>query len=233
MSDILSDAANAARRQAVLGRIRRSFGVTGDEAQRNAAVEARIEARAPGVVPARGQLAKPEQVALFAQMITAADATLTRVAAPDAVPEAITAYLRDHNLPQRLRHGEDARLAHLPWEGQPQLEIDHGRAEDATEVSLSHGFAGVAETGTLVLLSGPDNPTSLNFLPENHIVVLDAADIVGDLESVWQALRARFGEGRMPRTVNLVTGPSRSGDIEQTILLGAHGPRRLHVVLVG
>jgi L-lactate dehydrogenase complex protein LldG len=84
-----------------------------------------------------------------------------------------------------------------------------------------------------MLVSGPDNPTTLNFLPENHIVVLNAADIKGDLETLLTALRQTYGKGEMPRTVNLVTGPSRSGDIEQTILLGAHGPRAVHLVLVG
>jgi len=99
--------------------------------------------------------------------------------------------------------------------------------------SVSHAFAGVAETGTVVLASGTDNPTSLNFLPDNHIVVIDANDVAGDYESVWQRLRERYGDGLMPRAVNLITGPSRSADIEQTLILGAHGPRRLHVIVVG
>ncbi len=86
---------------------------------------------------------------------------------------------------------------------------------------------------SLVLTSGKDNPTTLNFLPETEIVVLDAADVAGDYETVWDRLRERFGKGTMPRTVNFVTGPSRSGDIEQTIILGAHGPRSLHIVIVG
>jgi L-lactate dehydrogenase complex protein LldG len=91
----------------------------------------------------------------------------------------------------------------------------------------------VAESGTLALLSGPDNPTTLNFLPDTHIVVVDAGDIVGDYETVWRRLRERYGAGSMPRTVNFVTGPSRSADIEQTIILGAHGPRALHILVVG
>ena len=84
-----------------------------------------------------------------------------------------------------------------------------------------------------MLTSGPDNPTTLNFLPDTHIVVVDAKDIAGDYEAVWQRLRERFGAGLMPRTVNLITGPSRSADIAQILILGAHGPRRLHVLIVG
>ena len=80
-------------------------------------------------------------------------------------------------------------------------------------------------------ISGADNPTTLNFLAENHIVVVFAEDVVGDYESVFARLRAKFG-AELPRTVNFITGPSRSADIEQTLLFGAHGPRRLHVVVV-
>ena len=94
-------------------------------------------------------------------------------------------------------------------------------------------FAGIAETGTLALVSGPANPTTLNFLPDNHIVVLRKEDVVADYESVFAMLRTAYGKGGAPRTLNFVTGPSRSADIEQTLLLGAHGPRRLHIVIAG
>ena len=85
----------------------------------------------------------------------------------------------------------------------------------------------------LALVSGPANPTTLNFLPDNHFVVVFADDLVGDYESVFAKLRAAYGAGAAPRTLNFITGPSRSADIEQTLLLGAHGPRRLHIVVVG
>ena len=105
-------------------------------------------------------------------------------------------------------------------------------SDGSDAVTLSHAVAGVAETGTLVLASGPDNPTTLNFLPEHHIVVLEAKDVVGDYESVWDALRKKVG-AKMPRTVNWITGASRSADIEQVLLNGAHGPKGLHVIIVG
>jgi L-lactate dehydrogenase complex protein LldG len=83
------------------------------------------------------------------------------------------------------------------------------------------------------MASGPDHPVTLNLLPDTHIVVLNEADIVGGYEEVWMMLRQRYGKDGMPRTVNTITGPSRTADIEQTIELGAHGPRRLHIVVVG
>jgi L-lactate dehydrogenase complex protein LldG len=131
-----------------------------------------------------------------------------------------------------IRRGDAPRLAALPWQRTPALEVTVGRSDGHDLAGLSHAFAGIAESGTAILVSGSDNPTTLNFLPDYHIVVVDADDIAGDMESVWDRLREVYGEGEMPRTVNLVTGPSRSADIEQTLLLGAHGPRALHLIVV-
>jgi L-lactate dehydrogenase complex protein LldG len=100
-------------------------------------------------------------------------------------------------------------------------------------VSLSHAFGGVAETGTLVMASGAANPVTLNYMPETHIVVLNANDIVGPYEAAFDRVRAALGPGTMPRTLNLISGPSRTGDIGGRLVMGAHGPRRLCVVIVG
>jgi L-lactate dehydrogenase complex protein LldG len=127
--------------------------------------------------------------------------------------------------------GSDPRLCALEWSA-AQLEITQGRSNGDDLNGISHAFAGIAETGTVCLLSGAANPTTLNFLPDNHIVVLNQSDLVGDLESAWSRLRLVYGKGQLPRTVNLISGPSRSADIEQQLLLGAHGPRRLHIVVV-
>ena len=82
------------------------------------------------------------------------------------------------------------------------------------------------------MTASADNPTTLNFLPDYALVVLHEKDIAGDYESMWAQLRQTYGKGTMPRVVNWITGPSRSGDIEQKMLLGAHGPRRLHIIVV-
>ncbi len=158
-------------------------------------------------------------------------ATVAEVATAADVPAEIARYLRENNLPATLRFGDDQRLADMPWAA-TALEIARGASEGDDLNAVSAAFAAVAETGTLALVSGPDNPTTLNFLPDNHFVVLFADDLVGDVESVFAKLRALYGPGAMPRTVNFITGPSRSADIEQTLLLGAHGPRRLHIVVV-
>lgn len=218
-------------RDAILGKIRRSLGVTGNEPRRNASVDERLKRAPKGVIPARGQIEPAARVALFAAMAEKTGATVAQVSDTNALPEAVAAYLRDRNLPAMVRIGDDAMLNGLDWKRTP-VEVKHGASDGHDPVGLSHAFAGVAETGTVVLASGGDNPTTLNFLPDTHMVVVKASDVAGDYETVWASLRARYGKGLLPRTVNFVTGPSRSGDIEQTILLGAHGPRRLHILVV-
>jgi L-lactate dehydrogenase complex protein LldG len=220
-------------RDTVMASIRRALGVTSKEAPRRFEVEERIARHPRGVLPERAQLPPVERIALFETMARAADASLDRLATRDEVPSAIAAYLRARNLPSSILRGADPRLADLPWQREPNLDVWIGPSDGRQLVGLSHAYAGVAESGTLVLLSGPDNPSTLNLLPDHHLVVIDAADVAADYESVWDRVRALFGPGVLPRTVNWITGPSRSADIEQTLLLGAHGPRSLHILLVG
>ena len=219
-----------AARDDILSTIRRSLGVTGGEAPRLAAVRERLAGAPRGIIPARGQLDAAGRIALFRAEAESVQATTAEVA-PGEIASEIARWLRDNNLPATLRMGADPRLAALDWSA-TTLAISHGASEGDDLNGVSHAFGGVAETGTLVLVSGPDNPTTLNFLPDNHIVVIDSKDIAGDPESVWTRLRERYGKGLMPRAVNMITGPSRSGDIEQKLLLGAHGPRRLHIVVI-
>ncbi|WP_198151072.1 LutC/YkgG family protein [Hyphomicrobium sulfonivorans] len=130
----------------------------------------------------------------------------------------------------RIRMGSDAFLAALPWSSTSGLEIATGKAEATDVIGVSRAIAGVAETGTLVLVSGAENPVTLGYLPETHIVVLEASGIVASYEEAMQSVLVATG-GRMPRTVNLITGASRTGDIGGKIVMGAHGPRRVAVVL--
>jgi L-lactate dehydrogenase complex protein LldG len=220
-------------RELVLATIRRSLGVTGAEATRRLEVATRLADHPQAVTPQRGQLPAAARLDLFARMVEAAAGTLDRVADPAEIPAAVTAFLRRHNLAPAIRRGDDPLLSSVPWELAGTLEIRHGASDGSDVAAVSHAFAAVAETGTLVLTSGADNPTTLNFLPDVHIVVVGASDVASDFESALTRLRGRFGAGVMPRAVNLITGPSRSADIEQTLILGAHGPRKLHVIVVG
>ena len=155
-----------------------------------------------------------------------------RVPSKETVPQAVADYLKSENLPAEVRLAPDPDLRDLPWDGQPLITLSEGSARPSDPVALTGAFAGIAETGTLMLRSGAVGPTTLNFLPETHMVVLNARDISGCYEDAWDRLRAAHDGEALPRTVNLITGPSRTADIEQTIQLGAHGPRRLCILLV-
>jgi L-lactate dehydrogenase complex protein LldG len=219
-------------RDDVLFNIRRSLGVRGSEAPRKTVVAERLRSAPAGIIPTRGQRDGADRLALFKMQAELAQATVAAVATAVDVPAEVARYFRDNNLPTTVRTGLDDRLTGLPWQN-TTLEVTTGRSTGLDLNAVSHAFGGVAETGTLVVVSGAANPTSLNFLPDNHLVVLNAGDIVGDYETIWRRLRERYGKGCLPRTVNLISGPSRSADIEQTIFLGAHGPRRLHIIVVG
>jgi L-lactate dehydrogenase complex protein LldG len=219
-------------RDDILRNIRRSLGVTGTEAPRLREVGDRLAGRPKGVIPALAQREGEARLELFRAKVLAASASFARLRSAHEAPAEIARYLREANLPATLRRGADKRLAALDFRG-VALEVSEGPSEGRDLNGLSHAFAAVAETGTLALTAGPANPTTLNFLPDNHIVLVAAQDVVSDVETVWTRLRTAYGEGAMPRVVNFVTGPSRSADIEQTLLLGAHGPRALHVIVIG
>ncbi len=220
-------------RTAILRNFRASLDVSGDENGRQTAVSERLAKTPRNLIPARGRLPLNGRLALFSDQAEKVGATVARIPAAEEAPRAIADYLRARNLPPAVRMGNDPRLEAMPWDTVATLDVAKGASGGKDLTGVSHAFAGVAETGTLVLTSGVDNPTTLNFLPETHIIVVAAEDVTGDMETVWDRLRAFYGKGTMPRCVNMVSGPSRSADIEQTLLLGAHGPKDVHVLVVG
>ncbi len=217
----------SAAREQILGRIRAA--IEGGAARDVAAAHARLADPRPNLIPARAQLRHGKQIKLFIKQAEAAAATVSRVASAADAPAAVAAYLASHNLPARAVMAPDPALDALPW-ADTVLELRCGATDGSDAVAVTGTFAAVAETGTLMIVSGPDHPTTLDCLPETHVVVLRRDQVVGSYEDGWARLRAS-GRGT-PRTVVFVTGPSRTGDIEQTMLLGAHGPRRLHIVLI-
>ena len=153
--------------------------------------------------------------------------TVSRVARLADVPKAVEDHRAQWNLPRRAAVG--AALRELKWPA--GWEIHHNAAGVDEALSVSFALCGVAETGSLLFASGPDSPTTHNFVPDDQVAVLLVEDIVKWFENAWPLLRQR--DDGMPRATNIVSGPSRTADVEQTVQLGAHGPRRVHVVLVG
>ena len=224
-------------REQVLGAIRRGLRRGPLPEDQAAMLAGRIGAHPRHILPARVRLDRAGLVRLFLANLEREYASAAPVADAAAVPAALATYLAAQNLPGDFAMAPHPALLALPWAGHPLLRPRAGRAEASDLVSLQHGYAGIAETGTLMLPSAPERPTTLNLLAETEVVVLRASRIVGAYEEAWDLLRAEHRDavsgGFLPRNVMLVTGPSRSADIDQSLELGAHGPRRLHVVLVG
>jgi L-lactate dehydrogenase complex protein LldG len=225
-------------RDQILGGIRRSLHRGTLEGGAAAPLEQRLASPPRGAIPARTQgLNQKGLVDLFERYAIDVAASVTRVAKLDDVPEAVAGFLAQNNLPAEMAMAPDPLLDRIPWDKRPLLRIRKGRSDGRDPVGLSAAFTGIAETATLMLASGPESPSTLNFLPDTHVVVLPAGRVVGPMEDAWAKLRAahpgaKLSGEAMPRTVNFITGPSRTGDIEQKILMGAHGPRRLHIVIV-
>lgn len=223
-------------RDGIIGRIRASNRRAGpvDDSQA-AANAARMAAHEPNLIPARAVGDAETLVKRFIAFAEEVAATVHRVASPDDVPGAVAKFLAGHNLPTELVMAPDPALDAYPWANQPLLTIERraGRPDDVT--SVTGAALGIAETGSLMVRSGAKTPQSLHFMPPNHVAILRSADIVGSYETAWASLRARMaaaGEDFPPRTVTMITGPSRTSDIEKTSYVGIHGPHKLHIILV-
>ena len=218
-------------REEILGTVRNALKRSGYPTEEPAAIEKRLAHPVANTIPARGRVEGRRRIEAFVAEAERVDATVARVGGAAGAPGAVMAYLGEKHLPTIVRMAPDVADGDIPWSDAAALEILTGAAEPTDIVSVTGAFAAIAETGTLMLLSGPDSPTTLNFLPEAHIVIVSRATVVGCPEEAWARLRAAT-DGRMPRAVNWISGPSRTADIEQTLMLGVHAPRRLHIVLI-
>lgn len=205
-------------REAVLSAIRQSLG------------RSRERASAIAIAPLPGTGPRPafsaDVVTRFVAKMKEKSATVQHVASLAEVGTAVATFLA--TVPAGPRLCVSPALAGISWPAGLHAEYRAAVRED--ETSVTPCFAAVAESGGIVTLSGPGTPSTLNFVPDNHIVIVHASQVLAHFEDAWAQWRASGLP--MPRTVNIISGPSRTADIEQTIQLGAHGPRRLHILLL-
>ena len=223
---------NGASRDAILARVRKALRHEAANPKARAEAEAYIAARRQGPRPAMpGDL-----VAHFLQRATDMSSTVERIGALADSPRAVARYLDALVLPPELETQKShvgvcwPEFAALDWSA-AGLAIEARPTVGHDRLAVTGCFCAIAETGTLVLTAGATTPTASTLLPDTHIAVVRAERIVSGMEEAFARVRAECGA--MPRAVNLISGPSRTGDIEQTIVLGAHGPFRLHVLLLG
>lgn len=220
-----SSASDEARRK-ILERIRRAQGRGGGSRPSQAEleqVETYLAAHRRGPVPeVAGDL-----VARFRERAEALQSTTEAVEHPHEVPGAVARYLERNRLP--ARGCVWPALAALDWRG-AGLDLEARGATGTDPVGVTGAFAALAETGTLMVVSSVETPATVSLLPETHVAVLRASRLVATMEDAWDMARAAFGQ--LPRAVNFISGPSRTADIEQQMILGAHGPRRVHIVVI-
>ena len=190
-----------------------------------AAIRARRLVAAPKPPVYRPAPQPGDAATLFAERASAAQAEVRLIANMDEAPAAIAALLRERNLAARIHLPPDPALEALGWSGMG-IEKTAPGPEDTTIAIAPHG---IAETGTLVYASAAAAPASWHFRAGFEIAILRAGAIAPHLEDVIAQIKS---SGALPHTVNLVTGPSRTGDIEQTLELGAHGPRHLAILII-
>ena len=197
-------------RDDILGAIRAGLGraaLTGDAGDELAA---RVAAHRRNLIPARAAaLDAPRRVDLFVQVAEAVQTTVARVSSNQDVPGEVALYLAAENLPAEVKMAPDPSLDALPWAERPLLNIKRGKAEPGDVASLTPCLAAVAETGTLMLISGEATPTTLNFLPDTHIVVLRAGQVVASYEDGWDLLRQRPVRGRRRCRARSISSPAR------------------------
>ncbi len=210
-------------RDNILGRIRAALGEDKREAARKAA-QVYIAQHTPGPRPR----ADWDLVARFRERVLNLASSVDQVASVNEVPQAVARYLRENNLPLQAVCWPE--FAQLDWTTQGMI-VTAQPANESDLVGITGALCAIAETGTLVLLSGKNTPAATSLLPETHVAVVKNSRIVKNMEDAWDLLRGEHPV--MPRAVNFVSGPSRTADIEQTVTLGAHGPYRVHIVLVG
>ncbi len=216
-------------RETILGRIRRVRESYRNDPARAEIVRQRIADRPRSVLPARAQLRGTVRLSALEKRLRDNGATVSRASAGEEIVMQIKSLLRERGPRLRLVTGADPIFADLPWDVAPDVERRIAAGSDVP--SLVHAPAAAAETGTLFVVSGRDNPTTLSFLPDIVFVLLRASDVLPSYEDAFDRLRSLCGAEWPPRAINLIGGPSRSADIEQTIVFGAHGPRALHVFL--
>lgn len=104
--------------------------------------------------------------------------------------------------------------------------VHRGTAPELPGAGVSRALCGLADTGSVVLAASPDEPRARSLLPDVHVSLLREADVLPDLAALFRQLGAE-----LPSALAIVTGPSRSADIEQRLTVGVHGPGEVHVVL--
>jgi L-lactate dehydrogenase complex protein LldG len=218
-------------RDTVLRRVRQALGKTGTDPAALSEAQAYLEAHARGPAPTFDA----HRILRFIRRAGDMESTVARVSDRNEIPTAVAAYVDALELAPALVTQKSHRgvcwpeFADLDWD-RAGLSVEARPTMGDDRLGITGVFCAIAETGTLVVVSGTDTPTATTLLPDTHVAIVSANRIVDAMEDAFALVRKE--RGSVPRAINMISGPSRTGDIEQTIVLGAHGPFRVHILVV-
>jgi L-lactate dehydrogenase complex protein LldG len=212
-------------RDKILSSIRQKLALKNPERSRDA-ILSRLKKHIRNTIPKRTKLPDDALATLFSSQAENAGAVIT-ITTADRLEQSLQHYCQERSI-KKIKIATTPLLQRMDW-GDQDIELHTGAADIDDTVSITECFSAVAETGTLILFSSKESPTTLNYLTEIHIVILHQKNIDASYEDAWDKVRQL---PQLPRCINMITGPSRTGDIEQKTLVGAHGPRELQIFLM-
>jgi len=192
-------------------------------------LEGRIKGSEPNLIPKRGVIKKDALLETFINRAKEVASSVAVINSLSEIPAEVIDYLAKNNIASKIVVLPNEDIDFVEWNKHPTLEVVNKYADEKDETVLVSSFSAIAETGTVVQLSGPKNPITSHFLPDNSIVLVKASRIISSSEDAFKLLRKEHKN--IPRTVSLISGPSRTGDIALNIEMGAHGPRKVHLIV--
>jgi L-lactate dehydrogenase complex protein LldG len=226
---------NAGRREDILGRIREALRVAAPRPHHGHGVALSPEAKGqpqawlPAVPPdAEGQLA------LFQKNCVQLRTDVQTVAGVKEAAEALANLRHAHQWTVAAAHHHpllDRIVPSLGLETQYAEQRPDPPSLERCSVGITACDALIAQTGSILLTARSAGGRALSVLPPHHVVICEVGQLVPDLTAAFELLSARYGKN-YPSFATLITGPSRTGDIERILVLGAHGPKNLTVILI-
>lgn len=194
-----------------------------------------IEAHEPVIIPERAKGSAQERLDAFNFLAQMLSTTIEFVDKIDDVPQTVSRYLRENQLPQEVFLSDEEIVTETLWGETAGLKTSQGKSSRETDggVAVTGCDGALAEIGAFFFFSKEERPGGYNLMPDRQIIVMTEDQITGGYEDIWALARKEYGPGNMPRAVTIIAGPSRTADIQKTMVLGAHGPRAVHCIIVG
>ncbi|MCC5843974.1 MAG: LUD domain-containing protein [Verrucomicrobia bacterium] len=227
------------RREDILGRVREALSVPSDAGVRAESGDGVRDVReARGFLPPGGD-SPEERLAIFRALAEKLKAEVTVFGGMDEAKATLAAWVKKEGWTRVGSHHHaltDALLADATADATAEVTwTDDEPSVDELErlpVGISACEALIAQTGSVLITNRGCGGRALSVLPPHHIVIATMDQLLPDMLAGFDVLKERYGD-TTPSLISFITGASRTGDIERILVLGAHGPKRLSIWIVG